>query len=111
MSLSPTAIITFAMSIVFQVSALFLLPLTRGFSALVPTLACLALFAVGLGLLARLAQSGVELGILIPLSSAAVPIATMVVAILYYGESASAVKIALLLASCSLIGVASMRSA
>lgn len=110
MAISFTAILTFLLSILFQVSALLLLPPSRGFSAWLPTLGCLALFAVGLGLLARLAHSGVELGILIPLSSASVPLATTFLAILLYGESASPIKIGLLLIACMLIGIASMRA-
>jgi multidrug transporter EmrE-like cation transporter len=111
MAISLQSAALFFTSIVFQVLALLLLPLSRGFTAWAPTLGCLALFAVGLGLLARLAHSGIELGTLIPLSSASVPLATMVVAILFYGESASPLKVVLLLVACALIGVASAKIA
>ena len=106
MAISPLSAATFALSIIFQVAALSLMPMTRGFTALLPTIGCVALFGVGLGLLARLLQSGVDLGILIPLSSASVPIATMIVSILVFSEPASAPKIGLLVLACALIGVA-----
>lgn len=109
MAISIQSILLFFVSIVFQVTALLLLPLSRGFTVLIPTAGCLALFAVGIGLLARLAHSGIELGTLIPLSSASVPLATMALAVVFYGESASPLKIVLLLAACALIGIASAK--
>jgi small multidrug resistance pump len=108
-AISLQTIAIFCTSIIFQVTALLLMPLSRGFTAWLPTAGCLALFAVGLGLLARLAHSGIELGTLIPLSSASVPLATMILAIFLYGESPSPLKVALLLGACALIGVASAK--
>lgn len=97
----------FGVSVILQVSALLLMPATKGFTSPVPTIALIVLFSAGLGLLARLAHGGVELGVLVPLASAVVPLTTAVLAILIYGESASPAKLGLLLVACTLIGMAS----
>ena len=102
----PNAGIFFA-SICFQVCGLLLMPLTKGFTAPLPTIGLIVLFSTGLGLFARLLNSGVELGVLLALGSAIVPMSVTILAIFLYGESASVTKIGLLIAACVLIGVAS----
>jgi multidrug transporter EmrE-like cation transporter len=106
-ALSFATLITFFASIVMQVAALALLPLTEGFSRLLPTAGCMLAFLIGIGLLARIVASGVQLSILIPLSAAAVPIAIMLVGVLFYDEPSSLPRLATLLVACGLIGFAS----
>jgi multidrug transporter EmrE-like cation transporter len=106
-SVSWVVIGTFALSLVFQVSALLLLPATRGFTQLLPSLLCVGLFAVGLWMLARIIHSGVDVSILIPVSAAFVPIATTIAAVVFFHEPGSVLRVALLLVACALIGVAS----
>ena len=107
MSMSISTALMFLVSIIFQVSALALLPLTKGYSNVVNSIICSVLFVIGIALLARIISTGVRMSILIPLSAAAVPIAIVGVSLVFYGEPASALKIALLLSACGIIGLAS----
>lgn len=99
--------VIFGISVLFQVGALLLMPLTKGFTAPLPSLGLALLFSTGLALLARLSAAGAELGVLVPLASAVVPITTTLIAIPLFGESASPIKLGCLLAACALIGLAS----
>ena len=85
--MSVTNIATFAIAVLTQLAAIALLPRTNGFTQLVPTLLCSALFVIGIGALARLAHGGVELGILIPMMSEVIPLVTIVIGVVVYGET------------------------
>jgi hypothetical protein len=106
-ALSLTVILSFIASIALQVVSLAVMPMTAGYTKPLPTLFCVVTFAVAIGLLARIIASGVQLSILIPLSSASVPIATVLVGVIFYHEPASLLRIAVLLGACGLIAVAS----
>ena len=106
-ALSFAVIATFVTSIILQVIALSLLPMTQGFTKLMPTLGCAVTFIAGIWMLARIAASGVQLSILIPLSAASVPLAIVAVGVLFYGEPASLLRVGMLGAACVIIGVAS----
>ncbi len=106
-TLTPTIIMMLAASVVFQVIGLSLMPLTKGVTQLVPSVACGLAFLVGLGLMARLLNSGINLGILLPFMAAVVPLCAIAVGILFYGESASVIKLSLLVSACLVIGFAS----
>jgi multidrug transporter EmrE-like cation transporter len=108
--MSVTNIATFIVAVVAQLAAIALLPRTGGFTQIVPTVLCCALFLLGIGALARLAHGGAELGILIPMMSAVIPLATIVIGIVAYGESASPIKLTLLGLSCVLVGIAASRA-
>jgi multidrug transporter EmrE-like cation transporter len=96
----------FLASVGFQVLAVALLPRTRGFTQLLPTLGCSLLFICGIWMVARMYQSGAKLGILSPLLAAVIPLGVMAVGIIVYHESASPLRITLLVLACGLIGVA-----
>src|SRR5579862_705597 len=96
----------FFASVGFQVLAVALLPRTRGFTQLLPTLGCSLLFICGIWMVARMYQSGAKLGILSPLLAAVIPLGVMVIGIIVYHESASPLRITLLVLACGLIGVA-----
>ncbi len=106
-ALSPSVIGTYIVSIVLQIAALSLLPLTHGFSRPLPTVGLIILFVVGIGLMARITAAGVPLSILIPVSSAIVPLVLVAIGVMFYGEGTSLLRVALLLVACVLIGVAS----
>ena len=106
-TLTPTIIMMLAASVVFQVIGLSLMPLTKGVTQLAPSIACGLAFMAGLGLMARLLNSGVNLGILLPFMAAVVPLCAIAVGILFYGESASVIKLSLLVSACLVIGFAS----
>jgi len=105
-NLTISTVLIFFASVIFQLFGLVMLPLTKGFTAPVPTLGAAVGFLLGIGLLARLTNSGVNLSVLIPLLAAVVPLATIAFGVLVYGEVASPLKIVLLVSACILIGFA-----
>jgi small multidrug resistance pump len=105
-SFSIPVLAGFAATVMGQIGALALLPLTRGFTALGPTIACIALFVVSLGISARLVNSGVELSSLTPIATVAIQLFILFIGIAVYGEPASPIRIALLFAAALMIGVA-----
>ena len=66
------------------------------------------LFVCGIGAIARMYVSGAKLGIMSPLLAAVIPLGVIAIGILAYNESASPLRIALLLGACGLIGAASI---
>lgn len=68
--MSPLVIAQFAVSVVLQVVALAMLPMTRGFTRPLPAIAVGGMFVVAIGLYARLVAGGVPLSVLVPMSSA-----------------------------------------
>ncbi|WP_340317999.1 hypothetical protein [Rhizorhabdus argentea] len=106
-NISPGMALMFLVSIGAQVAGVFLLPLTRGLTQPLPTLAAAAAFLLGLGLLARISHAGINLSSLMPIIAATVPLAAVAIGIFAYGETASLAKVATLVASCALVGVAS----
>ena len=106
-NLSSSVVFMFAVSVVFQVFGIAMLPLTKGLTQPMPTLGLAVGFLVGIGLMARLIHSGVSLTMLIPILAATVPLASVALGVLVFGESASLPKIAMLVTACGLIGFAS----
>jgi len=106
MTLSLRTIALFFASTVFQVLAVALLPRTRGFTEPLPTVASAVLFILGIWMVARLYEGGVKLGIISPLLAAVIPLAVIGVGIFIYGESASILRVSMLVGACALIGAA-----
>ena len=104
--MSPGITLYGSVLIIANVFALAMLPRTQGFTQWVPSLFCAAGFMITAWALSRLVYSGMQLSILMPLAAAVIPLATIAIGILAYGESASVQKIALLVVACGLIGVA-----
>lgn len=98
--------VMFLASVALQVLAMALLPRTRGFTVLLPTLGCAALFVCGIWVIARMYLSGAKLGIVSPLLAAVIPLGVIAIGVLLYQESASPLRITLLVAACGLIGAA-----
>lgn len=96
----------FAASVAFQLLAMMLLPRTRGFTAPLPTLGCAALFVCGIWMVARMYQSGAKLGIMSPLLAAIIPLGVIAIGVAFYNESASPLRVAMLVGACALIGAA-----
>jgi multidrug transporter EmrE-like cation transporter len=96
----------FVASVIFQLLAMVLLPRTRGFTVALPTLGCAALFVCGIWMIARMYQSGAKLGIMSPLLAAIIPLGVIAIGVLLYHESASPLRVAMLIGACALIGAA-----
>ena len=109
-TLTPSIIALVATSVVCQVIGASLMPMTKGLTEIIPTLGFAIPFAIGLGIMARLINSGINLSALLPFMAAVVPLCAIAVGVLVYGESASALKISLLVFSCLTIGFASSMS-
>jgi hypothetical protein len=105
--ISLTTGLLFAGALIAQVISVAVLPRTLGFSNVPYTLACLIAFDLSLWICARMSLGGMNLGLLIPAMSALVPLASIVVGIVVYHEPALLPRIALLIAACGLIGIAS----
>jgi multidrug transporter EmrE-like cation transporter len=93
-------------AIAAQAGAVFLLPMSKGATALLPTLGLTISFCIFAILLSRLLTAGVSLSILVPLMAALGPLSGIVIGTLAYGEAASLGKIGVLLAACGLIVLA-----
>ena len=99
--------LTFIGSLAFQLLGIFMVPLTAGLTKPLPTLVGSLSFLAGIGLMARMVNSGVNLSVVIPLMSTVVPLASIAMGVLLFGDSASLLKIATLVAACGLVGLGS----
>lgn len=105
-TLSLPIIAAFAFTIVGQALGLSLIPATRGFTAIGPTIACILSFVLSFGVFARLVNNGVELSMLTPIITITLQLVVLVIGITVYHESASLAKIGLLLGATAMIAVA-----
>ncbi len=101
-------IFTFALSILGQFIGLAFLPASRGFTAPWPTAGCIAAFVFSVAMSARIIRAGVELSVLTPIGTVAIQLCAVGVGVLMYGESASPVKLLMLLAAGALIVLSSV---
>lgn len=106
--ISPMIIAMVVVSVIAQVAAMSLLPMTKGLTQPLPTLAAAVCLLFGVGMIARIAYSGVNLSTIVPIMSAIVPVCAIGVGIVFYGEVASMAKVATLVTACALIGVANL---
>ena len=104
--MSLRAVLLFAASVAFQLLAMLFLPRSQGFTRPLPTLACALLFVCGIWMVARLYASGAKLGIMSPLLAAVIPLGVIGIGIFAYQESASPLRIGMLVGACVLIGAA-----
>jgi multidrug transporter EmrE-like cation transporter len=105
--MSAIVIALFALAAAGQLVGVALLPRTAGFTNPLPTAGCCLFFLLGVYGLAELARRGVQLGILIPIMTGIIPLTSIVIGMVFYGESASALKLGLLISACVLVGYAS----
>lgn len=94
---------SFAFVIVGQAIGLSLLPATRGFTALWPTVACILSFVLSFAVFARLINNGVELSMLTPIVTITLQLVVLVIGITVYKETASMAKIGLLIGAAAMI--------
>jgi multidrug transporter EmrE-like cation transporter len=105
-ALSWNVVWMFTTSVAAQLVAISLLPQTRGFTNLLPTIACGAAFLVGIGMVAKMVHSGLPVGILMPLLAAIVPLGGIVIGVLLFGEPTTVARMSLLVFACVLVGAA-----
>ncbi|MGV6871804.1 hypothetical protein ACUSIJ_03810 [Pseudochelatococcus sp. B33] len=104
---TPSVIILLLVSTATQVAGALLIPATKGLTALWPTIGMFLGFGVGIGLLARLVATGVNLSIALPLVASALPLSSILFGVAFLAESASPLKILLLVGACGLVLIAS----
>ncbi|WP_374410343.1 hypothetical protein [Novosphingobium colocasiae] len=97
---------SFAFVIAGQALGLSLIPATRGFTALWPTIVCILAFVLSFGVFARLVNNGVELSMLTPIITVTLQLVVLVIGVTVYHESASFAKIGLLLGATAMIATA-----
>ena len=97
-----------ALVVVTQIAGASMLVKTTGFRDPLWTAACLGTYAISLGLLAETIRRGMALSLVMPILAALVPLATIAVAVLAFGEQASWPRLGLLSLACLLIGGAAM---
>lgn len=105
--LTPSVIIMLLLSTITQAAGALLMPATKGLTAPLPTIGMFLGFGVGIGLLARLINSGVNLSVGLPLVAAALQLSTIFFGVAVLGESATPLKMLLLVSACGLVLVAS----
>lgn len=108
-SASPVTFGLIIFSAILQIAGFAMMPASKGGTAPVPTIIMIILFNTALFVMARVTHSGVNLGLLMPLLTILVPMGGVAVGAFFYGESASAMKVALLFAACALVVVANTR--
>jgi multidrug transporter EmrE-like cation transporter len=107
LGVSVEAFVTFVIILASQLVGVALLPKTNGYTNIGFSLAQLAMFAISFAAMARLIKNGAQLGILIPLLSTAMPLASVLIGILFFREAASPPRVAMLVIACVLVGLAS----
>lgn len=106
MTLTPTIIAMFVISLLVQAVAFGLMSYTKGLTAMWPTIGMFLLFDVGLALMSRIVHTGANVSTILPLMAAAIPLSTILYGVFVLGESASPWKLALLVSACGLVLVA-----
>lgn len=104
------SIVLFGLIIASNLLALGLLPKTEGFTQVNITIACVSFVIINFWALSRVIYNGMDLSLLVPIMSAVLPLGTIIIGVVLYGESASIMKIITLIIACGLIGVASKLS-
>ncbi|OPY77989.1 MAG: hypothetical protein A4E65_02483 [Syntrophorhabdus sp. PtaU1.Bin153] len=107
MSLSLNVILLLITTISAQIAGVYFLPLTKGFTSPVHTIAGSLCFLVGIATMARLIHSGLNLSVIFPFVAAIVPLGAVVIGILVNGDPASLIRISVLVLACLAIGASS----
>lgn len=102
----PFTVALFCVSIVAQLAGITYLPRTDGFTKPIPTIICSTLFLIAIYAFANITKRGVEIGILFPIMAAVIPLVSIVIGIVVYGEGTSIIKLSLLTTASVLIGFA-----
>ena len=97
----------FAAATIFQLIGVLLLPATKGMTQLMPTLGVALGYAIGVTCMSRLIISGVDLSLMIPLITVSIMLAAVAAGVILYGDTASPIKIASLIAAGVMVGIAS----
>jgi small multidrug resistance pump len=106
-AVSTHSFLLFLTVLVSQLIGVALLPKTDGYTNVGYSVLQLAMFGISFAAMSRLLRGGVQLGILIPILSVAMPLASVLIGITFYHESASLPRVGMLLAACVLIFFAS----
>ena len=105
--LSIGTVLLFSAAVGLQIVFIRMLPLSGGYTNVIPTVIALVAINSAMWILARLIAVGAQVSILIPASATLTPLAAVAVGVMLDGESASPYKIAALVGGCLLVGVAS----
>lgn len=100
--LTFAVLLQFGIAVAANIGSLGLLPLTGGFTRPAATAACVTLFILNIWMLSRLIHGGAPLSLLTPVMAALIPLVTIAMGVLFYGENSSPLRIGLLIGACAL---------
>ena len=106
-AMTLNVVLMFITSAALQTAGIALMPLSKGLTAPLPTAGVALCYLAGIGLMIKITSSGVSIGVLIPLLATVIPLLSILLSIVFFGDSASWLKIGLLVTACLLIGFAS----
>ena len=98
-------IILLIISVIVQIFAIFMVPLSRGLTQPIPTIIMTVAFMIAIGIVVRVANTGINLSFLVPGTSAMIQLGAVAVGILAYGEAASLARVGALVIACLLVWV------
>jgi hypothetical protein len=93
-------------SILFQLLGIYLMPLTKGLTQPLPTIAEGLIFLTGIGLMIRASSSGINISFLMPLFGALLPLGSIAIDVFLNKTSIPISKVVVLVVASGLIGVA-----
>lgn len=96
----------FIMAAVGQIAGIGLLPKTQGFTNIGYTLLALLMFTISFASMSRMLYSGVNLSSLVPILASIVPLSSIVVGVLLFGEIVTIPRACLLVIACCCVGLA-----
>ena len=97
----------FAGATIFQLIGVLMLPATKGMTQFWPTLAAALTYGIGVTCMSRLIVSGMDLSLMIPIITVSIMLSAVAAGVIFFGDSASPIKIAALIGAGILVGIAS----
>ena len=97
----------FAGATIFQLIGVLMLPATKGMTQLWPTLGAALTYGIGVTCMSRLIVSGMDLSLMIPIITVSIMLSAVAAGVIFFGDSASPIKIAALIGAGILVGIAS----
>jgi len=107
-SLTTGVVAMFTASMALQLFMLSMLPLSKGYTSPLPTIAALVSLNLAFYIYARLIADGAQLSIMVPLSATVIPLCSIAIGVFFYGEPAPLLKLGLLFLATIIIGIASV---
>lgn len=106
--LSVISIVLVGLALIGQILGAALMPRTAGFTNAGWTLLCLGAYAISIFVMSYVIKQGMPLSLLVPIIAAGIPLAGIVIGVVFYGEPVSLTRMLMLGSASALVGIASM---